>query len=909
MDQPDPGAGPALAGDDPSLSSSRRAVYEEAARVLAEATLLALSSSAGTPPQPIERVSIALGVLQDAILALDSKYLLLEAEGAAVASSLAARAAAAAATLAGATAPPDDDDAATTAAHSSLSAAITLYETRFRDLVVLPTLKRLSGGSAAKKPAAEKAVVAAKAVGALLAKSANPNKQPAFAQYLPSALRPAAAEGSSSSSATKKGQLDCVGAATAVLAAVQAVAREDEAEGATHAALAGARLAFSDDHSWLVFGRRAAEEEEEEQDGQGAAREPHSPASSSSSLLGPAWGAEEEEEDDDDDQQEGQEEQRQPAGPSKRRRRRLSFLLRGGGRHQRDASPGAAARRLAPLPSEEEHRPRRRRHFLHRHHRHHQDSSSPLSAVEATDARMLKPGEARGWLYALPPQLAEEAGRPGLGASPRQLPAILAAALVPEDVCPLRPPKSAAPSIPPRGSEDAADAMRAAQLLLLERLAPLPEGVFVGGGGVASTLPARMPFYSTLFRWGLAAEELELERLERAADTRDPKKVRVALRRNAQQHPPPPSQDLFRLALRLSDGRQWQPASCALFGRLQRLQSALCGSEGVELVLGKRRAASAAAAPGKPSSLDPSILQLAEALLADALAAVRPAVDVLRAYSGAAAAAGGGQKAAVRDAPLIRGPRDALEHLADAFHGMARLLVATETVPSNGDEGVGRGAASEEEQQGAGATGLATLEDGEAPAAAGAPAPAPKPPVAATMSFSAPASAQDRMRADLEAALAAARPPPATTGALPPTPEAAAAEPEPAPPAAAAPDHQAPSTWQLGPERSTWLVPALLLVDSALEYWGADSPDADAATVDHFLHAASAFSPAAVRAAVEGARPQLQSDRLRAMAGGELEAVAAAAACAGSEGGAAAAAAVAAAKSALLMPRKRARRG
>jgi hypothetical protein len=94
-------------------------------------------------------------------------------------------------------------------------------------------------------------------------------------------------------------------------------------------------------------------------------------------------------------------------------------------------------------------------------------------------------------------------------------------------------------------------------------------------------------------------------------------------------------------------------------------------------------------------------------------------------------------------------------------------------------------------------------------------------------------------------------------------------------------------------------VPALLLADGALGYWGAASPDADAATVGHLLHACAAFSPAAVRAAAEGARPRLLSARLRAAAP-ELVAVAASAGAPG---------AVAAAKAALLMPPRRAGRG
>jgi hypothetical protein len=278
----------------------------------------------------------------------------------------------------------------------------------------------------------------------------------------------------------------------------------------------------------------------------------------------------------------------------------------------------------------------------------------------------------------------------GLVPSPEQVPGLLAGWLDPECLA---------------IGDDLRAALRAAKLRLLQRLyGPLPGGgagagagsdagasaaaaattaAEAGDGGVAaaaaaaaawararardSSAQSHKPFALTLIRWARTVEMGELEDVLRTVDERrgDPAQVRAALARACPPPLPPvpsssssrrsspwTSNELYRLGLSASRGRIWEAAIAPLAGRALRLRVAMCGgSAGAALAF--------AAPPGGGSSSSSSregwaywtpaeraaaarqALPVAEALVADALAAVRPAMLVLRGYSPGAGAGGG----------------------------------------------------------------------------------------------------------------------------------------------------------------------------------------------------------------------------------------------------------------------------
>ncbi|KAF8069557.1 hypothetical protein HT031_001674 [Scenedesmus sp. PABB004] len=369
-------------------------------------------------------------------------------------------------------------------------------------------------------------------------------------------------------------------------------------------------------------------------------------------------------------------------------------------------------------------------------------------------------------------------------------------------------------------------------------------------------------------RWGMLDEEDELEALEAlaraaAAAPRGGRAAALAALASAAAAPAAAlaSQARYAAAAEAAPGGGgaggswlWHPASCAAFGWLNRLESALCGggddllAKALLLAHEPGGGAEPCAQPGghrqetqqllpqeqqhgqpgqqpqqeqlgqqeqpgeAPADAAATWLRVAAFLWAQATGALPAAAAVLRRYPGAA-----GKPDRSANSQLLEAVRDLLHNLADGAQALAwltSLQAHLRELPAPAAAPLAAGAAARDAAQ---ASPGAGQQEGA----------------------SAPAAAQEPGRGVTDAAAAAA--------------------------AGGGPAPQLAVRGVLGAAES--LTPLLGLFDAVLEFFGPDSADVPGEAVAHFLAAAGAFTPearagAATAAAASGA---LRSARVAAL--------------------------------------------
>jgi hypothetical protein len=701
--------------------------------------------------------------------------------------------------------------------------------------------------------------------------------------------------------------------------------------------LLGARLAVSEKRVWVVLGRPSDDGEEKQGAGGGDGGDDDKAAAEGnsrlSSLLEPMSGGAA----GDDDKATERPAAAKPRGRVKREREEengqqqhagaaapsssssssplASRLLR-----QPNADPAAVATILSTLPPRVDPANARAEDL----HPILLDRPETLAAFDPLDANasLLPPEDLHpGWLHAapchrllhlptdgtsplVPPPPAFALIRAGGVVSLAQMPGLMAAWLAPEEL----------------GRHGLSDAMRAAQLRLFSLLAPpgmlLPfaaaapplDPLLAADGSSAAAPPPPLrpyPFPLTLLHWARALEQQELLALERANDDHhgDPARVRAALElacgrpaAAASSSSPLPltSSDLYALALDASNGRYWHPAAGPLLGRAQRARAALCGGEscGAYLTFAIKQGNPPweRATPEQRQEAATLALPLAETLIADALAAVRPAMVVLKAYSG-----GGGLPPSPEAAELSNRCDPLAHEAAAAVRALVDLISGYRHLQFEGQGGVHAAWRVLEEAQQERRKERARLraerlppqEQAAALASTAAAAPpqnttAPRRrrqlcrhclrPVDADSDDSGQLSSDDRPEPDA---------PQPTLFPLPGHERRALNR---APRYSLAPNcaphypMYGPQPPKLGLERAAWLIPVLLLADAALGFWECAGPlessgRGDDATVDALIDAFKLFSPEAAYAAVDAARPHLKCGHRVARAGRALEIV------------------------------------